>query len=361
MKILLVTTGLGMGGAERQICDLADEFIRQGHSVTILCLNSRHEVSPKSTQVTLHSLSMSKTPWGMVAGLVHAQALILQIRPDVVHSHMFHANIFCRVLRIMGAIPKLICTAHSSNEGGLWRTLAYRITHPLANVNTIVSSAALRSFVNLGVVRKANKMVVIGNGIDTHRFKYSLSARKLIRSQADLLDDNIFILSIGRLEEPKDFTTLIKSFQLLMLSSAKSNQSFILGIIGQGSQLSELQQLVNSKGLGRQIQFLGVQHNIEQWLSACDIYVLSSKHEGLNVSIMEALACERTVVASDCEGVRELVANKDLIVPVGDSRAMAKALEQAASLSDCGTSRVMIEEHYSITCVVDKWLEVYER
>ncbi|MFX5700993.1 glycosyltransferase, partial [Acinetobacter baumannii] len=88
------------------------------------------------------------------------KTVIEQFKPDVVHAHMVHANIFARLARKYVSFPRLICTAHSNNEGGRLRMLAYRLTHGLADMTTNVSRQACESFENFGAVPKSDIFTV---------------------------------------------------------------------------------------------------------------------------------------------------------------------------------------------------------
>ncbi|MGL5947829.1 MAG: glycosyltransferase [Aeromonas sp.] len=118
MKILLIITGLGMGGAERQVCDLADQFAAKGHEVLLISMTGETVNRPLSAKIEVVELRMAKTPLGFIKAYSKTRNLIKKFKPDVVHSHMVHANLFSRLLRLTTRFKKLICTAHSSNEGG---------------------------------------------------------------------------------------------------------------------------------------------------------------------------------------------------------------------------------------------------
>src|ERR1700734_1514126 len=96
MRILLVITGLGMGGAERQVVDLADAFAELGHVVVLAYLTGPVQLHPISRTVRVVPLNMSKHPWGAGRALRTFAGLVNEFRPDIVHSHMVHANLFSR-------------------------------------------------------------------------------------------------------------------------------------------------------------------------------------------------------------------------------------------------------------------------
>lgn len=98
-KITLIITGLGMGGAERQVCDLADQFSAKGHEVLLIAMTGEALNRPQSTKIEVVELGMAKTPIGFIKAYWKTRRLIKQFKPDVVHSHMVHANLFARLLR----------------------------------------------------------------------------------------------------------------------------------------------------------------------------------------------------------------------------------------------------------------------
>lgn len=209
MKIAMVITGLGMGGAERQVCDLADQFIRLGHHILIISMTGEISNRPHSTAADIVSLQMRKTPFSVFKAYWQAIRLLNQYKPDVVHSHMVHANIFARLLRLFVSFPKLICSAHSVNEGRGWRILAYRLTERLCDLNTNVSQEAVEAFIKQGAV-SAGRMKVMYNGIDTERFYFNATVRNKLRSQLGIDDNNILLISVGRLTAAKDLTLIHK-------------------------------------------------------------------------------------------------------------------------------------------------------
>ncbi|MBD3842336.1 MAG: glycosyltransferase, partial [Campylobacterales bacterium] len=130
MNIALLITGLGMGGAERQVVDLADRFASLDHNILIIYLTGEAIVLPSNPSIRVIGMNMSKTPWSFLTTYRRIRSLIQSFKPDILHSHMVHANIIARLLRLSIRIPRLICTAHNTNEGGTLRMWLYRVTDP---------------------------------------------------------------------------------------------------------------------------------------------------------------------------------------------------------------------------------------
>lgn len=361
LKIVLVITGLGMGGAERQVCDLADEFAEEGHQVLLISMTEDKVNLPKNTKINVLHLNMDKTPLGIIRCYLHARRVIRNFKPDVVHSHMVHANIFARMLRLSISIPRLICTAHSSNEGGRLRMLAYRFTDHLCDISTNVSQEAVDAFFAQGAVGKG-RMLAIHNGIDTERFTFDINNRTRFRAELNINEGIPLLLAVGRLNVAKDYPNLLLAFQHII----KSGRLAHLVIIGIGEEEAKLITIVAELGLCDKVHFLGMRHDVHKWMSAADIFVLSSAWEGFGLVVAEAMACERLVVATDCGGVREVVANCGLLVPPRNSVMLANALAESLSLTDEQAeeqgiaARQRIVEQYSLKNQVEKWLRLYQ-
>lgn len=361
MKIIMLITGLGMGGAERQVCDLADQFAAKGHEVLLISMTGETVNRPLSANIEVAELSMAKTPIGFIKAYWQACWLIKQFKPDVLHSHMVHANLFARLLRLSTRIPKLICTAHSANEGGRGRMLAYRLTDGLCDLSTNVSQEAVDISVKRGAA-STSRIIAMPNGIDTVRFTFNPASRSSLRAQLQLTDNTPLILAVGRLTVAKDYPNLLTSFSQLP-SELRDAQ---LAIIGTGEEQTNIEALVLQLGLTQRVHFLGLQRNVHEWMCAADLFVLSSAWEGFGLVIVEAMACERVVVATDCGGVKEVLGKCGILVSAKNSVALAQGLQQGLALSvdaakELGlVARARVVKNYSLEAQADKWLVLYQ-
>lgn len=361
MNIALIITGLGMGGAERQVCDLTDQFIENGHQVLLISLTGETVNRPLSDKIDVVGLNMAKTPFGFIKAYWQARKLIQRFKPDVVHSHMIHANLFARLLCLTVSIPKLICTAHSSNEGGGGRMLAYRLTDRLCDISTNVSQEAVDISVKRGAV-PANRIIVMHNGIDTKRFTFNKAGRDQLRSELGLTSTTPLILAVGRLTAAKDYPNLLSAFQQIIVAGSLAQ----LAIIGSGEEQVKLTTMVAELGLNERVHFLGLRRDVQHWMSAADLYVMSSAWEGMPLVLLEAMACERLVVATDCGGVKEVVGECGTLVPPKNSIALANALAQALALTpeqvqvQGRLARTRIVERYSLSAQAMRWLDLYQ-
>lgn len=319
MRILLLTTGLRLGGAERQVADLARQFVAFGHEVAVVSLTLAQEVAlPR--EVTLHRVDLRKDPLRFLLTLQAVRKWVGRWQPDIVHAHMFHANIFARLLRPQragGAPIPVLCTAHSSREGGRLRMLAYRLTDGLCAATTHVSAEGRQYMLDVGATT-AGRISVMPNGIDTDRFRRDPQARAQTRQALGLGPDAKVVLNVGRLVHEKDQQRLIEAFRQLA-GDPETGASIRLLIAGDGPLKATLVRHAAALGLSHAVRLLGPCDNVPALINAADLFVLSSVREGLPLVVAEALACETPVVATDVSGIRALLAASGSIVPAADT------------------------------------------
>lgn len=355
----MVITGLGVGGAERQVCDLADRFSSRGHLVRVFYLLKPALVRPRSDQVEVVWLGGNRSILGILKAFRNFIKYIKEGAPDIVHSHMYHANIFARISRLFSNIPRLVCTAHSTDEGGKLRMLAYRLTNFLGDIFTNVSVGAVRAFEAKRAVQVGG-MIAVHNGVNVDHFVFSASCRDSLRKEYGLEDKNVFI-SIGRFHQAKDYPNLISAFEQVACKHPKSH----LLIVGDGEQRDIIEFLIANKGLSEKIDLLGIRNDIPALLSAADVYVMSSAWEGFGLVIAEAMAVERLVVATDCGGVAEVLGEQGFLVKPQDSSALGAAMGKALMLDKKESyalgygARLRILGNYSLQSVVERWEAMY--
>ena len=351
MKILYVITGLGVGGAEKVVCDLADQMILKGHDVKIVYLTGSVLVKPISPRIELLPLHLNSASNVFSASRKYKK-IIRDFSPDVIHSHMIHANIFARLNHLSFKYIRLICTAHNSNEGGRMRMLAYKLTNFLSNLNTNVSQEASKSLISKGAFNK-NNLITVYNGIDLNKFNFF---------NKDKNSNELSFLSVGRFNKQKDYPNL---FQAISILKNTINKEVKFYIAGDGELRPQLEQLIVDLGISDCVVLLGKRSDIPNLLNKADYFVLSSRHEGLPTVVIEAMACGTFVIATDCGGSAEIMGDTGLLVPPQDSEALAEALNQAVNKTSSEIqennlkARQRVEELFSLEKSVENWLKIY--
>lgn len=360
MKIAFVITGLGVGGAEKVVVSLAEALADRGHDVIIVYLKGPAILRPSNPSIELVSLGLESTR-DLLRGFSALGSILRNFGPDIVHSHLVHANILMRLMRLSIHIPKLITTAHNKNEEGIFRMLAYRLTDQWADISTNVSDEAVSAFVKQKAV-KNGRMITVHNGISLNEFNYRASAGSQIRNEFGIHPGTKIIVAVGRLSDPKDYPNLLTALSKL---KPETPQYQVL-IAGDGPLGADLRAMTTTLGLNDRVRFLGIRRDVPQLLSAAELFVLSSAWEGFPMVVGEAMACECTVVATDCGGVKEFVGDAGLLVPPKNADTLARRIEIALAMTDEERSRFgkaareRVQQLYSLDTAVEKWLALYQ-
>lgn len=364
MRILFLSTSMGLGGADQQLLSAAQVLRDRGHAVRIVSMTP---LGPMGLQaqalgVTTDSLEMRR---GVPdpRGLGRLVRLVRAWKPEVVHSHMVHANLMARALRLLVPVPVLVSTIHNVYEGGPLLMAAYRLTNGLVDHMTIISEAAAARFVTERIVPK-RLLTVIANGVDTERMRtVPPEARTALRRSFGVRDEAFVWLAVGRFEIAKDYPNMLRAFRDVRARQAGA----VLVIVGQGSLQGETEALAVELGLDAAVRFLGARDDVPAVLSAADAYVMSSAWEGMPMVLLEAGAAGLPIVATAVGGNGEVVRDGEsgFLVPPRDSEAlgagmlrlMALPSQERRSMGERG--REHIRANYGLQRVAERWERVY--
>jgi glycosyltransferase involved in cell wall biosynthesis len=292
-------------------------------------------------------------------------ALAREFKPQVVHSHMVHANLLARAARLLEPFPVLICTHHNLTMAGVRRDRtglferAHRLTDGLADHSTAICGAAADYYVRRRAV-PASKIDVVPNGIDSERYRPDPGARARLRRELGV-EDRFVWLAAGRLEAQKAYPTLLRAFARL------GDGPRTLLVCGQGSLRAELEGLAGALGLGGRVRFLGLRDDLPALLSAADGFALASDLEGLPLVLLQASAAGLPVVATDVGGNAEVVADgaSGYLSAAGDVAAFASNLARVEALPPEGRAglgragRERVRERFEFDRVIDRWISLY--
>jgi glycosyltransferase involved in cell wall biosynthesis len=363
----MVITTLTFGGAETQVVRLAIELRSRGWVVAIACLVEPTAFVDQLNEagINVHSLDMSRGVPDPRA-ILKLRRLICMFKPDIVHSHMVHANLLARITHLVTPIKVLISTAHNTREtsergGPTWhKELLYRLTDCLADKTTIICSAARDRYVRIGAV-PPHKLAMIPNGVDTSRFVASKDSRDAARKSLGVTSEFVW-LSVGRLVKQKDYSLLIRAIHLL------PKDGWILLIAGRGPLLPELTAECRRLRVEERIRFLGAREDIRDLYSAADAFVMSSGLEGLSAALLEASSVGLPSVVTNVGGNAEIVLNGSTgyVVESGNPNQLACAMRSMMDASPQQrltfgrAARQHCLANYDFKAVVEKWLALYQ-
>ncbi len=365
-RVAQLVTSIGRGGAEQQVRGLSLKLRERGWDVSVISLIALEapETELERAGVNVYSLGM-RPGVPDLRGLARLAWILRRLRPAVLHSHMFHANVLARAVRLICPAPVLLSTLHSAAEAGaqrqetgnrpLFRDLIYRFTGPMADAVIAVSDAVAERHARDNAVSR-RKLRVIPNGVNTSVFRPDPELRARTRRELNL-DSQFVWLAAGRLMWKKDYPTLLRAFAARPASA--------LLIAGLGPLDADLQKL--AQGLGVNARFLGQVDRMPALLNAADAVASSSIIEGLPMALIEAAACGLPAVTTDAGGVRDIIVDgvTGYVTSPGDPMALSAAIARVETMAAgereamSRAARARAVTRFEITGVAAQWEALY--
>lgn len=284
-----------------------------------------------------------------------------QVPPDIVHTHLIHADLYGQLAARQAGVPVTISSRHNDNP--FRRNPLIKLVNRLAmqRTHTIITiSEALAEFVHSVEGIDSKKIATVRYGMPPPVF--GADARQSARKRLGIDSMRPVIGFFGRLIHQKGVDTLLKAFSQI----SRSHPDATLTIAGDGVLRRQLEQLARDLGIGGQTQFTGWLEDAYQVMPACDLVVMPSRWEGFGLVALEAMSCARPLIASRVSALPEIVVNGQtgLLIPPDDPAVLARAITEmllrpdwANSLGRAGYERLVAE--FSVEKMVDATYAVY--
>lgn len=308
MKIVRAITRLNIGGPARQALLLSSELRPEFETVLAAGKPARAEGELRGGDVPVYRVPLVREihPKLDLNAFRELRKLFVSVRPRLIHTHMAKAGAVGRAAAAsVRPRPKVVHTYHGhvfdSYFGSLAEKTFLNIERALASRTDIliaISPQIKESLLNLGIGRE-QQYRTIPLGFDLSEHLAVDGSRGYLRSKLGLPTETPLIGSVGRLVPIKDLNTLLKA--MVHVPSAH------LAVLGDGEARRDLEELAVRLGMMERVHFTGWFTDIPSAMSDMDLVVLSSLNEGTPVSLIEAAACAKAVVATDVGGVRYVV------------------------------------------------------
>ena len=324
--IAFMLPSLVAGGAERVFINLLKEFDRSRfylHMIVVDPAGPYLEIIPDD--IAFHGLGYKKVS----RAIPDIVKTIRKINPDIILSTLDHLNV--ALLLVKPFLPKKTllflreCNLTSSNLANGFKNVVFRMLKKrlLKFADRIICPAtAIKNDLQINFGIRPDKMITIYNPVQVEVIR-----SKLPPHHPDKHSSVYKIVSAGTLEHRKGFDLLIK----VMSKIVKKNHKVHLTLLGDGPEKENLRKQINSLGLSDHVRLAGYQKNPFIYFSEADLFVLSSRYEGLPNVVLESLACGTPVVAFNCPGgIDEIIVNESqgALVPENDVQALSTAIEK---------------------------------
>jgi glycosyltransferase involved in cell wall biosynthesis len=357
IHVMQLIAALEFGGAERLAATISASLPKAQFKVSVCGFTGKEGPLVEDLRCNgIPHFFLDAQGIGKVTLLRSFYRLLRAQQVDIVQIHGAYILLNCFLPAKLAGV-RIIYTEHAKQSISRHRlvNLAARFT-PYWLDKVVCVSENLHTFFRdmLGVAD--TKLQVIHNGINVERFRMDTSPFSANKNKR-------VIGCIARLSEAKDHDNLLKAFATI---ETKRNAVKLL-LVGEGEMREVIEQRIAELGLGASVELLGNRNDIPELLARMDIFVLPSKREGFPVSILEAMAAGRPVVATDVGGVSEVISSgkNGLVVPPENPDALADALlflldnpHKAIEMSALGAATVL--EHFSVTGMMKKYVALFQ-
>jgi len=357
MKVLHVITGLEAGGAEVQLAMLVRHT---RHEPDVLTLYNPGSVADqiRADGIRVRDLGMTRNT--QLGALVRLRSLIADGRYDVVHTHLYRAQIYARPAARLARTPVVVTTEHSIGETHIERrkmTSGVRglyLGSELFSDGTIaVSDVVKERLIRWGV--PAKKISVIPNGLETAALAFDPAVRETSRAQFGIGPDTYVIGALGRIDENKRVELTIEAAAPFLGERCK------ILVIGRGDHLSVLEATAARLGVSDHVIFGGFQPGTAAMMAAFDLYVASSVQETFGLAILEAMASGLPVIYTVCPALDGIQTSQARQV-AGTAEAMRAEIRKAV---DAGPQLrkpdSAVFDRYGMDSVTHQVDDLYER
>ena len=368
ITVVHVVNSLRMGGLENGLVNLINQTPENRYKHSIICLTDYDDFSKRIKVDNVAIYALHKKPGKDISWYFRLRKILKAIRPDIIHTRNL-ATIESHIVALLSGVKGRVHSEHGWDMHDLnGANRKYRFLRKLISPligRFIPLSQELESYLvdTIGVPK--NKVFRICNGVDSERFIPGTKGGVLPFDEAP--DQMVVVGCIGRMQTVKDPMNLVNAFASIIRSHPESRQKLRLVMIGSGRVHEEAQETLRLSALDDIVWLPGHRDDIPNLLRQFDIFVLPSKAEGISNTILEAMSSGLPVVATRVGGNHELVeeGGNGVLVPASDRHALADAIfsyaeDRELCLKHGARSRKIIEEHFSITGMIAKYMEIYE-
>ncbi len=364
-KILYVNFSLGVGGIETLILELCKRLNRQDYMPEVCAFeaNGSLEREFKQIGVSVHIIEKKKnTDWSLPLRL---SRLVKEQDVDIVHTHNPNPWLYGGIAARLANRP-IVHTEHTTADyfgyhSRRWMKIEWLLSKFTNRITTVAGSVSRFMIEKQGI--DGRKIEVVYNGIKTEDYDLQIDVLQK-KHELGLSESDLIVGNVARFFPNKDHRCLLRAFKLVV---DKKNCAKLL-LVGDGPLKNELKETVTELNLSENVIFLGNRRDVPELLQIFDLFALSSLREGLPIVLLEAMASELAVVATDVDGNSELVVQNETGIlvsasePAALAQAMLRLLENRSVAKDMARKgRARVRELFTFEGMVKKYENIYER
>jgi glycosyltransferase involved in cell wall biosynthesis len=370
VRLLHVVGDSRFGGAARIILRLGQVVKALGWEVDVLTTDPVFQQAVIQHGLGLVNLDVIRReirPTWDLAGLVRLRDFLWREPYQIVHTHTSKAGFIGRLAARLADVPVIVHTAHGfaiHERSPISIRLFYSTLERVASrwCDRIVSVSEFHRQWALELrMCTPPKIVTIPNGVTDARPNPQISTTEL-RHRLGARPGDLLILTMSRLSADKGLEYLIEAAAML----TRTGFSYRVAIAGDGPMRARLEQQARNTGVAERVIFLGHRDDVSDLLAACDVVVLASMREGLSMTLLEAMAAGKPIIATSIGSQRELASQADMarLVPTCDAPALCEAVlrlaREPALMTHLATNaRALFESCYTEDRMLNAYKQLY--
>jgi glycosyltransferase involved in cell wall biosynthesis len=323
LDVLHLIGTLSPGGAERNLYYLAPHLQKSRLRYGICCLARRGQFADVVERLGLPVFELGYRKRHFFRTVLRLTRLLKEKRVNVLHTHLFECGLVGRLAAWLAGVPVIIVHEHGKT---LWKKWYHRLFERVAIHGTDLRIAVSKDIMGLRLELEKtppSKIRVVFNVVDPVMFEVDDRTRRDKRKELGL-DGRFVIGTVGRLIDAKAYDLLLEVAR--QVCAVKPDVRFVL--VGDGPSAAQLQDLRQQLGLAEKVLMLGQRGDIPELMAAMDLYIITSKREGLPVTLIEAMMAGKTIVSTAVGGIPDALSHNEngIIVEPGSKEALVKAV-----------------------------------
>lgn len=318
MKVLHFSSATTWRGGEQQIAYLFKELQQKRIAQWIFCIEESALAEYCQQQNFPHFTYQKRFATNPLVGY-QLKKLCAKFNIDLVHLHDAHSHTFGYISALLGnQTPFILSRRVDFPVKNNW--LSYQKYNHLS-IKKILSVSNYVQQILAPAIQDKSKLEVVHSGIDTTRFKYT--NQQILRQEYGIPTNTKIIANVAAVAPHKDYFTFVDTAAILL----KSNSLLKFFIIGaDGGEAASISAYIQAKGLSKHFILTGFRKDIPQILPEVDIFLFTSKEEGLGTAVIDALACGLPVVATRAGGIPEIIQDgvNGFLTPIKNAQLLAE-------------------------------------
>jgi glycosyltransferase involved in cell wall biosynthesis len=367
LNVLQVCDHLGwegsrMHGVKRLFAWMIPRFDPERYNVSLVSLR-RKDVSEETLDsygIDITYLHKSRFDPATLPALLK---VIDRKQIDILHLHGYGATTFGRLAGGVKRIPTILHEHANLTSTPWFQKVADAVLEPLTDISIAVSRSTADFLVNARQM-PPDKVKIVYLGVPLEEFSRARSAGEIASARAELgiAPGDLVAGTVTRLHESKGNSVLVDAARLVL--DQRPHARFY--VVGEGPLRADLEEQARRLGLGDRLRFAGFARDVARVISAFDVSVFPSLWEGTPLTVFEALAMGKAIVATDADGLVDVLTHEHdaLIVPRRDAAALAagitRLMDDAGERARLGRNASLSGQQYDIAAFVRKMEQLYD-